>query len=71
MKPEIFKYLDLEERRHYMKCPDCGDYFDMRDLQQVFNHFHKSAYVRANYSHSIKVGEPIAYTKNKKKLDLN
>jgi hypothetical protein len=71
MKPEILKYLDKEERRHYMKCPDCGQYFDMRDLQDVFSHFHKSAAVKVNYSHSIRIGDPIVYTKDKKKLDLN
>ena len=26
------------ETEHYMKCPACGGYFDMRDLAQVFEH---------------------------------
>ena len=26
------------EADHYMKCPTCGGYFDMRDLGQVFEH---------------------------------
>jgi len=71
MKPEILKYLSLKERRHFMKCPDCGNYFDMRDLADVFNHFHKSNELLANYSQSITVGERIVYLSNKKKLDLN
>jgi hypothetical protein len=71
MKPEGMKYLRPGEKKHYMKCPDCGEYFDMRDLQDVFNHFHKSAAVKAEYTHSIRVGEPVVYTKEKKKLDLN
>ena len=41
-----------------MKCPDCGNYFDMRDLEDVFNHFHKSNQVLV-YSRSVKVGEPV------------
>ena len=57
MKPEILQYLSLKERRHFMKCPDCGNYFDMRDLEDVFNHFHKSNQVLV-YSRSVKVGEP-------------
>jgi uncharacterized C2H2 Zn-finger protein len=71
MKPEILQYLSQSERRHFMKCPDCGNYFDMRDLEDVFNHFHKSNQLLATYSHSIRVGEPIAYTNSKKKIDLN
>jgi hypothetical protein len=66
MKPEIFKYIPREERRHFMKCPDCGEYFDMRDLQDVFNHFHKSAEVSREYSFCVRVGEPIVYIRNKK-----
>ena len=26
------------ESDHYMKCPICGGYFDMRDLAQVLEH---------------------------------
>jgi hypothetical protein len=71
MKPEIMKYLPIGERRHFMNCPDCGNYFDMRDLQDVFNHFHTSNKLLANYSHSIRVGESFAYTKNRKRINLN
>jgi hypothetical protein len=55
-----------------MKC-ECGEYFDMRDLKDVMKHFHKSNELvkAANYSHSIKVGEPHIYTKNKKKITIN
>ena len=49
-----------------MKFPDCGNYFDTRDLEDVFNHFHKSNKVLVEYSHSVRIGEPIAYTKSKK-----
>jgi hypothetical protein len=26
------------EADHFMQCPDCGGWFDMRDLGQVFEH---------------------------------
>jgi hypothetical protein len=28
------------EADHFMKCPGCGEWFDMRDLAQVFSHLH-------------------------------
>jgi hypothetical protein len=28
------------EADHFMKCPDCGQWFDMRDLAQVLAHVH-------------------------------
>lgn len=28
------------ESDHFMKCPGCGQWFDMRDLAQVFSHVH-------------------------------
>ena len=27
-----------DEAEHFMLCPDCKGYFDMRDLGQVFEH---------------------------------
>lgn len=30
--------LPDDERRHFMKCPGCGRWFDMRDLGQVAEH---------------------------------
>lgn len=66
------KLFSPEERRHFMKC-ECGEYFDMRDLADVMKHFHKSAALEKNaeYSHSIKVGEPHIYRKNNKKITIN
>ena len=66
------KDLPKEEKRHFMKC-DCGEYFDMRDLEDVFNHLHKynGDKVPVQYSHSIKVGEPVAYTKKGKGVSIN
>jgi hypothetical protein len=28
------------EADHFMKCPGCGQWFDMRDLRQVIEHVH-------------------------------
>jgi uncharacterized C2H2 Zn-finger protein len=28
------------EADHFMKCPGCGQWFDMRDLSQVCEHIH-------------------------------
>ena len=28
----------ISEAEHFMKCEDCGEYFDMRDLGQVAAH---------------------------------
>jgi CRISPR/Cas system type I-B associated protein Csh2 (Cas7 group RAMP superfamily) len=30
----------VAETDHFMKCPGCGEWFDMRDLGQVFTHVH-------------------------------
>lgn len=67
------KDLPLSEKRHFMKC-DCGEYFDMRDLEDVIHHLHKyqaATKLTMSYSHSVKAGEPIAYTRKKKRIDLN
>lgn len=37
-----------------MKC-DCGEYFNMRDLQQVFDHLHPLKMPRAECGYSCKV----------------
>lgn len=29
----------VDESEHWMKCPACGGWLDMRDLGQVFEHF--------------------------------
>jgi len=60
------------ERHHFMKC-QCGEYFDMRDLKDVMKHFHKSQALvdNAEYTHTIKVGEPQVYTKSKIKIIIN
>ena len=69
---DSIKLFSPEERRHFMKC-ECGQYFDMRDLKDVMKHLHKTAELikNAEYSHSVKVGEPHIYTKKKQKITIN
>jgi hypothetical protein len=63
-------HLSDEEKEHFILC-DCGHYVDMRDLADVFNHLHMDKAVPAQWSHSGRVGEQTAYTKNGKRIDLN
>jgi uncharacterized C2H2 Zn-finger protein len=69
---KTLKSIPVTQRNHFMKC-ECGEYFDMRNLKDVMRHFHKSKDLAqsANYSHSIKVGEPHIYTKSKRKITIN
>jgi len=66
------KYISTRERHHYMKC-ECGHYFDMRDLNDVVKHLHKmqTSTPKNSYTHSVKIGDPVAYTRSKKKLNFN
>jgi hypothetical protein len=33
-------HLPAEERQHYERCPVCGHYIDLRDLNDVAFHMH-------------------------------
>lgn len=61
--------LPKEEQQHFILC-ECGEYLDMRDLSQVFSHQHISL-PQAEWSHSVKKGDPAAYPKSGKRIDLN
>jgi hypothetical protein len=44
-RPMIARGVDVDgiaatEADHFMKCPSCGEWFDMRDLAQVLEHVH-------------------------------
>ena len=69
---KTLRTIPKSQRGHFMKC-ECGEYFDMRDLKDVMKHFHKSQALveAAEYSYSIKTGEPYAYTKGKKRITIN
>ena len=63
-------HLTPEEREHYILCA-CGDFVDMRNLSEVFKHLHGKDIPEPEWSVSVKVGEPAAYTRTRKKIDLN
>ncbi|RYZ18252.1 MAG: hypothetical protein EOO10_26025 [Chitinophagaceae bacterium] len=47
------------EREHYLLCPDCEKWFDMRDLAAVFRHQHFiSEAVDVAFTHTTKKGKP-------------
>ena len=62
-------HLSMEEQQHYMLC-NCGEYIDMRNLSEVFEHFHANL-PEPKWTHSIKKDEPVAYLKSGNRLDLN
>jgi hypothetical protein len=64
------QHLPKEEKEHYILC-NCGEYIDMRNLNEVFGHCHEGNLPQPQWSHAIKKGSPVAYTSTGKKLDLN
>jgi hypothetical protein len=63
------QHLSQEEQKHFILC-DCGEYIDMRNLSEIFDHFHANL-PEPEWSHSIKQNEPVAYLKSGEKIDLN
>jgi hypothetical protein len=63
-------HLREEEKKHFILC-NCGSYYDMRDLGQVFNHFHSSQPLHVEWQYSIRKGESVCYTKRGKRIELN
>ena len=33
-------HLPEDEKTNFMLCPECGEYFDKRDVEQIFEHVH-------------------------------
>ena len=66
---KTINHLPPSEQQHYTLC-DCGEYIDMRNLGEVFQHLHADL-PEPQWSHSRKVGEPAAYLRAGKRLDLN
>jgi hypothetical protein len=62
--------LSAEEQKHFILC-DCGEYIDMRDLAEVFLHQHATNLPAAEWSYSVRKGEPAAYPKKGNRIDLN
>jgi hypothetical protein len=64
------EHLNKEEQVHFIQC-DCGEYIDVRSLQEVFDHQHWAITPKITWSYSIKKGEAIAYTKDSGQIKLN
>lgn len=64
------QHLSKEEKNHFMKC-NCGEYIDMRNLQEVFDHQHWQINPKVSWDYSIKKGETIAYTREGRSIKLN
>jgi hypothetical protein len=67
-------------QEHQFKCNTCGKILDMRDLGQMLSHGNNNETLGIYeckeekdipYTSSKKVGEPVAWTKDKKRIDLN
>ncbi len=64
-------------KEHQMNCNTCGEVLDMRDLGEVLSHgqikdgveFCKEKEVQ--YSSSMKIGDSVQWTKDKKPINLN
>ena len=55
---EMRSQLDEKEEKHFMKCPVCSDWFDMRDLTEVFQHEHwLEEKPSASFSHVKLIGQ--------------
>jgi hypothetical protein len=63
-------HLTPGEQDHFIRC-DCGEYIDMRDLGEVMSHQHWMDTQQPNWDYSVKIGEPVAYTKGGETLKLN
>jgi hypothetical protein len=62
--------LSSAEQQHYILC-ECGEYIDMRDLAEVFRHLHVALLPEPGFTYSIKKGEPAAYSRSGRRIDLN
>ena len=64
------EHLAPEEREHFILC-DCGHYYDMRNLSAVFRHLHEQGVPEPNWTYAVRIGDPVAYTKNGDQEHLN
>lgn len=59
-----------DERKHFIKCPVCGELVDCRDLSQVFQHLHADL-PDPDWSSSRRIGDPEEFLPDGSKVDLN
>ncbi|TCZ70514.1 hypothetical protein [Flaviaesturariibacter aridisoli] len=51
---------------HYLRCPECGALFDMRDLMAVLEHQHRAAPLpRIPYSHAEPAPLPMQFPRRR------
>jgi hypothetical protein len=67
---KTIEHLPADEQKHFILC-DCGDYVDMRNLADVFSHLHLTNIEEPDWTYSVKIGEPKAYSKTHLKTYLN
>ena len=69
---KLLNEINEGEREHHQQCPECKEWFDMRNLNEVFSHEHYLQRVpRLNYSYALKVGKPVIYYKNLSPIIIN
>jgi Zn-finger nucleic acid-binding protein len=61
LKPKAKSGRDVDgvakhDADHFMKCPSCGQWFDMRDLDQVIEHVHAPAPSPTSAIHLRRIG---------------
>jgi hypothetical protein len=71
----------MKTTEHQLTCPTCGKIIDKRDLGQVLSHGMyndmtgkyecQDEEMDVPYISSKKVGDPVEWTKDKKRIDLN
>jgi hypothetical protein len=50
MKKSEYEKLSPEEQKHFMECPECGEMFDRRSLDEVV--FHQDRKQRPDFQYS-------------------
>lgn len=70
-----------DEKQHFMKCPVCHEYFDMRDLGQAFQNFHDAVpnprnisplrKVNPEWGNSARLGSPEEFLNGKIRVNRN
>jgi hypothetical protein len=64
------QHLRQDEQKHFIKC-DCGDYIDMRALDEVLKHQHWINTPDSEWKFSVRIGKPLAHAKDGSKIKLN
>lgn len=60
-----------KEREHFMRCPKCEEWFDMRDLSQVFEHEHSGLPKIKKRPHSKRLGDSTEWDSEGRPIRLN